>query len=86
MKTLAQLIEDNGKYKLICGMAESLPGKQILATYSHSIFRPTVPVMSFFEQILKIGATQHFGVVDGDLRKELKAVADVMGFEYYEVV
>lgn len=85
MKTLAQLIEDNGKYKLICGMAESLPGKQILATYSHSIFRPTVPVKSFFEQILKIGATQHFGVVDGDWRKELKAVAEIMGFEYYEV-
>lgn len=85
MKTLAQLIEDNGKYKLICGLAESLPGKQILTTYSHSIFRPEVPVKSFFEQILKIGSTQHFGVVDGDWRQELKAVADIMGFEFHEV-
>lgn len=42
-KTLAQLAEENGRYKLICGMAESLPGDHILTTYSHSIFRPTFP-------------------------------------------
>lgn len=35
-KTLAQLVEENGRYKLICGMAESLPGDHILTTYSHS--------------------------------------------------
>ncbi|MGM9741466.1 MAG: hypothetical protein ACI3ZC_00190 [Candidatus Cryptobacteroides sp.] len=86
MKTLAQLIEDNGKYKLICGMAESLPGRHLLATYSHSIFKPVVPVERFFEQVLKIGSTQHFGVVDGDWRKELEAVAATMGFEYHEIV
>ena len=32
-KTLAQLVEENGCYKLICGMAESLPGDHILTTY-----------------------------------------------------
>lgn len=85
MKTMAQLAEENGKYKIVCGMAESLPGKQILATYSHSIFRPEVPVESFFEQILKVGTTQHFGIVDGDYRAELKAFAEIMGFEYYEI-
>lgn len=81
-KTLAQLVEENGRYKLICGMAESLPGNHILTTYSHSIFRPDVPVGRFFEQILRVGSTQHFGVVDGDYRRELKEVAALMDFDY----
>ena len=79
-KTLAQLVEENGCYKLICGMAESLPGDHILTTYSHSIFRPDVG--RFFEQILRVGSTQHFGVVDGDYRRELKEVAALMDFDY----
>ena len=81
-KTLAQLVEENGCYKLICGMAESLPGDHILTTYSHSIFRPDVPVGRFFEQILLWCSTQHFGVVDGDYRRELKEVAALMDFDY----
>ncbi len=85
MKTLAQLIEDDGRYKLICGLAESLDGEHLLATYSHSMFRPTVPVEKFFEQNLRIGATQHYGVVDGDYRKELAMLAELMDFEYYEI-
>lgn len=85
-KTLAQLVEENGRYKLICGMAESLPGDHILATYSHSIFRPDIPVERFFGQILRIGSTQHFGVVDGDYRRELAALAEMMDFEYHEIV
>lgn len=84
-KTLAQLIEENGRYKLICGMAESLPGDHILATYSHSIFRPDVAVDRFFEQILRVGSTQHFGVVDGDYRRELATLAQLMDFEYHEI-
>lgn len=85
MKTMAQLIENDGKYKLICGLAESLPGNHILATYSHSIFRPEIPVNSFFEQILNIGSTQHFGIVDGDWRRELEIFARLMGFEYHMI-
>ena len=85
MKTMAQLVEEGGRYKLICGLAESLPGKHILATYSHSVFRPAVPVNEFFGQILEIGSTQHFGIVDGDYRKELEVFASIMGFEYFEI-
>ena len=85
MKTMAQLLEENGKYKLICGLAESLPGKHLLATYSHSNFRPVVSVERFFEQVLCIGSTQHFGIVDGDWRPELETFAALMDFEYHEI-
>ncbi len=91
MKTVAGLYEENGKYKLITFMAESLDvkstpqsqKKHLLATYSHTIFKPVVPVKELFEKILCIGATQHYAIVDGDWRGQLKAFAEIMGFEYY---
>lgn len=85
MKTMAGLYEENGKYKLICTQVESLPGKHLLATYSHTIFRPVVPVKDLFERILKIGATQHYAVVDGDWTAELQDLAEMMGFEFYNL-
>lgn len=85
MKTVAGLYEEDGRYKLITFQAESLPGKHLLATYSHSVFRPVVPVKELFEQILRIGATQHYAIVDGDIRPELEDFAQMMGFEFYNI-
>lgn len=85
MKTMAGLYEENGKYKLICTQIESLPGKHLLATYSHSLFRPAVPVKELFGQILKIGATQHFAIADGEWTAELQDFAEMSGFEFYNI-
>ena len=85
LKTMTQLVECDGKYKLVATLVESLPGKHLLATYSHSIFKPQVPVKELFEQILNIGTTQHFAVVDGDWTAELADFAEIMGFEFYNI-
>ncbi len=85
MKTIAGIFEQDGKYKLICFKAESLPGKHLLATYSHSIFRPVVPVKRLFEEILRIGATQHYALCDGDWTRELEYFASMMGFEFHYI-
>ncbi|MDD2381205.1 MAG: hypothetical protein PHV35_05850 [Mariniphaga sp.] len=85
-KTMAQLVEANGKYKLVATLVDSLEGKHLFATYSHSIFRPLVPVKELFERILKVGTTQHFALVDGNYLKELSVFAEMMGFEYHEIV
>jgi L-arabinose isomerase len=84
-KTMAQLVECDGKYKLVCTLVDSLPGEHLLATYSHSIFKPVVPVKRLFEEIIKIGTTQHFGIVDGDYTKELADFAAIMDFDFYEI-
>lgn len=84
-KTMAQLVEANGKYKLVATLVDSLEGKHLFATYSHSIFRPVVPVKELFERILKIGTTQHFALVDGDYLEELSLFAEIMGFEYHQI-
>lgn len=85
LKTVAGLYEQDGKYKLVCFLAESLPGKHLLATYSHSIFKPKVPVKSLFKQLLEIGVTQHYAITDGDWTGELEAFADIMDFEFHYI-
>ena len=93
MKTVCGIYEQDGKYKMIVFQAESLAAentpqskiKHLLATYSHTIFKPVVPVKELFEQILKIGATQHYAIVDGDCRDQLKDFAEMMGFEFYDI-
>ena len=85
-KTMAQLVECDGRYKMVVTLVDSLPGKQILATYSHSIFKPVVPVKELFEKILRIGTTQHFALVDGDYCTELRTLAELMNFEYHEII
>ena len=93
LKTAAGLYEEAGKHKLVTFLAESLDASatpqskltHLLATYSHSIFRPEVPVKDLFERILRIGATQHFAIVDGDVRAQLEAFANIMGFEFHSI-
>ncbi len=82
-KTIAHFSEIGGKYKIVCFVAESLPGKHSLCSYSHSDFRPECPVTQLFEKIVAVGATQHFAVVEGDWRKELQLFAKINGFEWH---
>lgn len=84
-KTMAQLTEENGTFKLVCSLIDSLEGEHIMASYSHSVFRPVVPVKKLFSEILKIGTTQHFAVVDGDYCADLETLAKIMHFDFYQI-
>lgn len=84
-KTMVQLAEENGRYKIVCTLVESLPGRHLFATYSHGIFRPAVQPEKLFSEILKTGMTQHLAMADGDWRGELSALAGIMDFDYYEI-
>lgn len=93
LKTVAGLYEEDGKYKLITFLATSLSEKEtpqstkkhLLATYSHTIFKPEVPAKELWEKVLQIGATQHYAIVDGDCRAQLQDLAEIMGFEFYSI-
>jgi L-arabinose isomerase len=84
-KTMAHFSENNGSYKLVCTLVDANPGAHILASYSHGIFQPLIPVKEFFEKILNIGTTQHFALVDGDYRQELSLLARIMGFDFHSI-
>jgi len=83
-KTLVHFSETNDNYKILCFIAESLPGKHALCSYSHSDFRTEKPVTELFENILKTGATQHFALIEGDLTEELSAFARINKFDFYK--
>ena len=93
LKTVAGLYEEDGKYKLITFLATSLSEKEtpqstkkhLLATYTHTIFKPEVPVKRLWEEVLRIGATQHYAIVDGDCRAQLEDLAEIMGFDFYSI-
>jgi L-arabinose isomerase len=85
LKTMAQFVENSGNYKLVCTLVDSLEGEHILATYSHSMFRPLVPVNGLFGKILKTGGTQHFAIVDGDYVSELSQLSEIMNFEFHPI-
>ncbi|MDR1789591.1 MAG: hypothetical protein LBR12_04525 [Opitutaceae bacterium] len=86
LKTIAQLTEDNGRYKMTCALVESLPGPHLLATYSHSIFKPVgASPEKFFEQILRVGTTQHFALVDGDWRPHLRQTAALLNLDFLPI-
>jgi L-arabinose isomerase len=83
-KTVAHFSQANGRFKIVCFMAESLPGEHSLCSYCHSEFKPDTPVTELFEKIIKTGTTQHFAVVDGDVRNELSITAKINDFDFYQ--
>jgi len=86
LKTIAQFSENNGKFKLVATLVDALEGDHLFASYSHGIFRPQLPVKELFEKILNIGTTQHFAVVEGNYLKELAMLAEIMNFEYHQII
>ena len=83
-KTLAHLSEIGSEYKIVTYKAESLKGEHTLAGYHHSQFKPDREVAGLFKEVLKVGTTQHFAVVEGDVTEELEMFASINGFDFYK--
>ena len=84
LKTIAHLSQGpDERFKLVCFTAESLPGPHKLCGYCHSDFKVEGDAGRLFEEILKVGVTQHFAAVAGDVTEELKYVADLCGFDFH---
>jgi L-arabinose isomerase len=67
-------------------LVESLPCEHFLATYSHGLFSPVGQSSeALFERLLRLGVTQHYGIVSGDIRDSLADLAGMLGFEYHQV-
>ncbi len=83
LKTLAHFSQGKDNFKIVCFTAEALPGEHALCSYSHADFRTKGPVSELFENILRVGATQHFAAVEGDVRAQLELFARLNAFEFY---
>ncbi|MDP4151900.1 MAG: hypothetical protein Q8865_00465 [Bacillota bacterium] len=85
-KTMVHMSENNGRMKLVCTLVEALPTDHYLASYSHAEFRhKTLEPQELFDRLINIGVTQHYGIVDGNYMEELKAFAELMDFDFYQI-
>ncbi len=85
-KTMLHCSEHNGRLQFVATRIEALPTEHFLATYSHSLFRPIgQSAPELFEKLLKIGVTQHYGIVDGNVIAAARDLAMMLGFDFYEV-
>lgn len=84
-KTMIHLSENNGRFKLVATTVEVLESDHFLDGYSHGLFKPHMPVNEFFQKLLEIGVTQHYAITAGNLLSKMRLLAEIMGFDYYEI-
>lgn len=85
-KTMLHCSQHQGKFLFVTTLLVSLPCEHFLATYSHGLFRPvgqTSPEL--FEKLLRIGVTQHYGIVSGDCIPAIADLAMMLNFDYHKV-
>ncbi len=86
LKTMLHISECGGRFKMVCTLVEALPCEHFITSYSHGMFRPlTGSTQELFEKLLKIGVTQHYGVVEGDYTQELSYLAQLMDFDFIKL-
>lgn len=83
--TMVHLGQSDWTFKLAYGLVESVTPTCRLRGYAGGMFRPEIPVNEFFEQLLRAGVTQHYLVVAGDWREQLRDYATINEFEKIEV-
>lgn len=85
-KTVLHVSECGGRIKMAAFMMNALPTEHYLASYSHADFAPlSGKAEDLFEELGKIGVTQHYAIVDGNWIGDLRSVAAVCDFDFYEV-
>ena len=83
---MAHLSQHNGQFVLAVTLVESLPQEAHLATYSHGRFRPVNgSCKKLFDDLLRIGVTQHFSLVAGDVTQAVLDLGNLLGFECHRV-
>ncbi|HCM11753.1 MAG TPA: hypothetical protein DHW85_01030, partial [Lachnospiraceae bacterium] len=86
VKTMLHISECNGRYKMVCTLVEALPTNHFITSYSHGKFRPLKGTLQeLFDQLIKIGVTQHYGIVEGDYTAELENLAGLLGLDFYHI-
>ena len=85
VKTLLHISQAGDSFKLAFTTAEALEVDFFHASFCHSRLRMlTGSASEVFGRLLAFGTTQHYAIVSGDLRRELRDFARIMGFDYLE--
>lgn len=86
LKTMVHLSQQGDTLKLAVTLVEALETTPHLATYCHSRFKPVgQSCKDLFGKLLKIGVTQHYAIVDGDVTQAVLDLGGLLGFECHRV-
>lgn len=84
--TLLHMSQSAEGFKLVASSAESLPSEHYMSSYSHGLIRPkNSSCEEWVGALMKIGVTQHSGMVPGDYQEEIQLFAKIMGFEHHQL-
>jgi L-arabinose isomerase len=83
--TLLSVFCDRARFKLVVANGEALSGPRRLLGSPHAFVHLETPLALFIERALKTGMTQHFGLVHGDARAELKMLAEILNLELVDL-
>ena len=85
VKTLLHLSQGEGGYKMAFTIAEAQDVDFFHASFCHGRLKMLTGTASeVFSRLLAFGTTQHYAIVSGDFRAELRDFAKIMGFKWTE--
>lgn len=68
---------------MITTQVEALPCEHFITGYSHALLRPSSGTCeALFDRLIRIGVTQHYALAPGNYTEEIKALADMIGFDF----
>jgi L-arabinose isomerase len=80
-KTIVHISQCNGRFKMVCSLVDAVETKHFLAGYSHGLFKSRIPVEEFFDKLISVGVTQHYGITAGNYLPELEILAQLLDFD-----
>ncbi len=83
--TMLHVSQRDGRFVLALTLVEALDEEAHLATYSHGRFKPVHgSCKELFGQLMKLGVTQHYALVRGDVRQTIMYLGRMLNFECHE--
>lgn len=76
--TLAHFIEDTTGWRMVIGIGEYLDCPPLPIRDTHAMVKVEQPIKAYTESLTKAGVPHHAIVVAGDIRQELRQLADLM--------
>lgn len=85
-KTMLHLSQHNDHFVMTVTLVDSLACEPHLASYSHGRFKPVgQSCTELFEKLMRIGVTQHYLLVEGDVTQDVLDLGRLLGFECHKV-
>ena len=82
-KTMLHCSQGPERFKMIVTQVEALPCEHFITGYSHGLLRPASgSCEALFDQLIRIGVTQHYALAPGNYIEEIEALANMIGFDF----